>query len=367
MAGHGTHGCYHEGVDQMSGEKTEQPTPKRLREARKKGQVAKSKEISTTVSTLGVFFFLWLFQDYYGAGFRSMIVAGAQGALEPFDAAFPVVLHEILVIFLKLTVPLLLVVIFCDVASNFFQVGFLFAFETIKPDLKKLNPMEKVKQIVSKKNLLEFVKSVVKVVCLAITVTLVIRLSLPALVNSPYGEPSYTTQILRTIVKMFIIYVAVAFIILAAADYYFQKRQHMKGLMMTKQEVKQEYKEMEGDPIIKGKRRQLHQELLTNNMLQNVKKATVVVTNPTHRAVALYYEKEKTKLPMIVAKGENLLARRIVEIARDEGIPIMHDVPLAQALYEKGHLDNYIPSDLIEPVAEILKWVYKLKSADSQF
>jgi type III secretion protein U len=118
---------------------------------------------------------------------------------------------------------------------------------------------------------------------------------------------------------------------------------------------------MEGDPHIKSKRRQLHQEMSTQSMLQNVRKATVVVANPTHRAVALFYDKEKTKLPVTVAKGENILAERIQQIAREEGIPIMRDIFLARELYEKGQLDGYIPADLIEPVAEVLRWVYRLK------
>jgi type III secretion protein U len=118
---------------------------------------------------------------------------------------------------------------------------------------------------------------------------------------------------------------------------------------------------MEGDPLIKGKRKQLHRELVASSMLQNVRKATVIVTNPTRLAIALFYDKEETKLPRILAKGENLLARRIVEIAQEEDIPIMRNVPLAQDLYAKGNLNDYIPSDLIEPVAEVLRWVYQLK------
>ncbi|BDV01969.1 EscU/YscU/HrcU family type III secretion system export apparatus switch protein [Thermodesulfomicrobium sp. WS] len=347
----------------MSGEKTEQPTPKRLRDARKKGQVAKSKEVSSATNVIGVFLFLWLFREHYLSGFQNMIATAGERAMEPFDKALSLLLHDLTSISLKLLLPLFLVVIVCDVASNFFQIGFLMAFESIKPDLQKLNPASALKRIFSKKNLMEFVKSLVKVTCLAVTVTLVLRMVLPSLVSAPYGDPSFILDILRSVLKTFMTYISLAFVVLAAADYFFQKRQHLKELMMTKEEVKQEYKEMEGDPHIKSKRRQLHQELLTNTMLQSVKKATVVVTNPTHRAVALFYEKDTTKLPVIVAKGENLLAKRILEIAREEGIPIMTDVPLAHALYEKGQLDDYIPSDLIEPVAEVLKWVYQLKAS----
>ncbi len=345
----------------MSGEKTEKPTPKRLREARKKGQVAKSKEITSCANVIGVFLFLWIFCKVYLYGCKNLIELGAKAASQPFGEGLTFLTHGIVTQFLKLTMPLLLLTIILAVASNFFQIGLLFAFETIKPDLKKLNPMSALKRIFSKKNLIEFIKSVVKILFLAILFYIVFKKSLPALIILPYSGLGPILMIVSAILKKLIVYTAIAFIVVAAADYFFQKSQHIKSLMMTKEEVKQEYKEMEGDPQIKSKRRQLHQELLTTNMLENVRKSTVVVTNPTRLAIAIYYDKEKTKLPMIVAKGENLLAKRIVEIAKEEGIPIMTNVPLAQDLYEKGKLDDYIPSELIEPVAEVLKWVYKLK------
>ncbi len=130
---------------------------------------------------------------------------------------------------------------------------------------------------------------------------------------------------------------------------------------MTKDEVKNEYKEMEGDPAIKGKRKQLHQELLSESVVNSVKKASVVVTNPTRIAIALEYREGETPLPIVRAKGENLLAKRIIEIAKQEGIPIMENVPLARALHEQVRIDEYIPSDLIDAVAEVLRWVAKLE------
>lgn len=347
----------------MSGEKTEQPTQKRLREARKKGQVAKSNEITSASNIIGVFLFIWLFREDYLSSLQNIITTAADWSARPFDEAFPFLLQNLSTTFLKLTAPLFVVVIVLDVASNFFQIGFLLAFETVKPDLKKLNPANAFKKIFSKKNLIEFVKSVIKIACLFIVIFFVLRMILPALISSPYGDIAFVFELLKGILKPFIIYLSVVLVVLAAADFFFQKRQHLNELKMSKEEIKQEYKEMEGDPHIKSKRRQLHQELLTNSMLQNVKKATVVITNPSHIAIALFYDKEKTKLPVIVGKGENLLAKRIVEIAKEENIPIMMDVPLAHDLFDRGTLDDYIPSDLIEPVAQVLKWVYEVTSS----
>ena len=131
--------------------------------------------------------------------------------------------------------------------------------------------------------------------------------------------------------------------------------------MMTKDEVKREYKEMEGDPMIKGKRKQLHQEMVMSDSVEKTKKSTVLVTNPTHRAIAIYYEKDKTKLPMIVAKGEGYLAERMIKAAQEAGIPIMRNVPLAHDLFDHGNIEQYIPVELIEPVAEVLRWVQQLQ------
>lgn len=347
----------------MSGEKTEKPTPKRLRDARKKGQVAKSREISSTANVIGIFVFFWIFSDHFLATCKSMILAASQAISQPFAQAFPSLMGQLTVAMVRFLLPLFLLVIVAGIASNYFQIGFLMAFESIKPDLKKINPVNAIKRIFSKKNLIEFVKSIIKITFLGITVYFLLSGFLSPMMQVPQGEVINVLQLLGTMLKKLVIYTSMAFIIIAAADYFFQKSQHMKELMMTKEEVKQEYKEMEGDPQIKSKRRQLHQELLRNNMLENVRKSTVVITNPTHLAVALYYEKGKTPLPKVTAKGENLLAKRIVEIAKEEGIPIMSDVPLARALYEEGALNDYIPSDLIEPVAEVLKWVIQLKQS----
>ncbi len=157
-----------------------------------------------------------------------------------------------------------------------------------------------------------------------------------------------------------IIYSSFGFIIIAAADLVFQRFQFTKEMRMSKQEVKQEYKEMEGDPRIKGRRRQLHQELMMQNTVHAVKRSTVVITNPTRIAIALEYREGETPLPVVRAKGENLMAAQIIRLAEQEGIPVMENVPLARALHEQSQVDQYIPSDLIAAVADVLRWVARL-------
>lgn len=153
-----------------------------------------------------------------------------------------------------------------------------------------------------------------------------------------------------------------AFAVIAALDYLYQKYKWTQDHMMSMDEVKREYKESEGDPMVKSQRKQLHRELMNQNTVSNVRKAKVLVTNPTHYAVALDYDKDKTPLPVILAKGEGALAQRMIEVAKEEGIPIMRNVPLARALYAEGTENAYIPRDLIGPVAEVLRWVQSLEN-----
>ena len=345
----------------MSGEKTEKPTPKKLRDARKKGQVAKSKEIGSAANIISVFVLIWVMSDFYIEHAGRLITMGTVAYTAPFEECLNVVLTGILDEMARMILPLMLVVIVVGLAANFLQIGLLFAFESVKPDLKKLNPASAFKRIFSMKNFMEFLKSIFKIIFISVLLYSVLKAAMPLMFGIPYSDINVVLVVLGTILKKIVTYTSVAFIIVSAADFLFQKHQHIKDLKMTKDEVKREYKEMEGDPQIKGKRKQLHRELLSDNMMNNVRKSSVVVTNPTRIAVAIWYDKEKTKLPVITAMGENLLAKRIIEIAKEENIPIMMNVPLARDLLEQGKIDEYIPSDLIEPVAEVLKWVFKLK------
>ncbi len=342
-------------------DKTEQPTQKKIRDAREKGQVAKSREIGHSAVMLAIFLFLGATGEFYLDHFKQLISHSADLCKLPFDEALHTLMLSVTTEFVLLSFPVLLVATVAAVLADFFQVGALLSFESVKPDLKKLNPASWFKKTFSKKNLIELIKSILKITFLSLLLYIVIEGSLRALFLLPYTGLESVLSVFSAVLKRIVIYSSMAFITVAAADYFFQKSQHIKDLRMTKQEVKQEYKEMEGDPHIKGKRKQLHRELVTSNMLQNVKKSSVVITNPTELAIALFYDKEKTKLPVIMAKGENLLAKRIIEIAQEEGIPIMRNVPLAHALYEQVDVNQYISSDLIQPVAEVLKWVQQLR------
>ncbi len=345
----------------MSGEKTEQPTQKRLRDSRQKGQVAKSQDVTTAVLMAAMFATVAVTWDWFLREVKDLILLPTAFYTQPFPEAFQAVAYGVLVKAILLSLPVVLVGFLAGFGGSFLQVGPLLSFEPIKPELKKLNPLEKAKQIFSVKNGIEFLKSAVKVLVIGVIVTLIVKNSINGLTRLPYGGEAALLASIGPVMKALAINVILAYIAIAGFDYFFQKFQHIKQLKMSKDEVKREYKESEGDPQIKGKRKQLHQELMANNQVQKTRKATVVVTNPTHLAVAIYYDERDNVLPTVLAKGEGHVAQRMMAAAREEGIPILQNIPLARALYAQVPVDRYIPSDLIEPMAEVLRWVKEFR------
>jgi type III secretion protein U len=342
-------------------EKTEQPTPKRLREAREKGQVCKSREVGSTAVLLAVF------GVFLGAGafiwetLLGIFEASLRAMHQPYAVALPNAAGEVFSSGLQIVGVVLGTAICAGLAANLIQIGVSISVKAVLPSLDKVNPSQWFKKTFALKNVVELVNIVAKTLVMGIVVTIAVEDNLGLLLSIPHGGIGGIAPVAGSLFAAFISKVAPVFLVLSALDYFFQRRQYLKGLMMSKYEVKREYKEMEGDPQIKGKRRQLHQEMAMSNTLANVRKAQVVVTNPTHVAVALVYDEKKTPLPVIAAMGEGLLARRIVEIAREEGIPIMRNVPLARALLQDGAENEYIPADLIRPVAEVLRWAQTLQ------
>jgi type III secretion protein U len=342
-------------------EKTEQPTPKRLREAREKGDVCKSQDVPAALSVLAIAVYLVAMSESIFETLSVMTLVPMDLIARPFSEALPLAAQVTVDCFLKLTLPVLGLVMAVSIVSNLAQVGVLFAFKGAVPKLENISPSKWFQKVFCVKNAVEFLKNVLKVTVLALVAWKVMDAHLKMLFSIPNGNIGHLWEILGRAAKDLLFAAAGAFCVIAALDYLFQRWQYTKQHMMSKDEVKREYKEMEGDPLIKSKRKQLHQEMAAQNTLGNVRKAKVVVTNPTHIAVALDYEKDTTPLPIIVAKGEGLLAQRMMEIAREEGIPVMQNVPLARGLFEQGAENAYIPKELIGPVAEVLRWVQSLQ------
>lgn len=345
----------------MSDDKTEQPTPKRLREAREKGQIAKSQEISPALAVMGIAIYCIAMWESLLADIRQMTELPMLVMNLPYEQAFPMVVQGVLSAALFIVLPVVAVVMAITTLGNLAQVGVLFSFKAAMPKLENLSPKKWIDKVFSVKNIIELGKNILKVVIVGITVWIVLKDHLRALFLVPNGGLQALWDVLGSVFRDLLLYVGAVFCLVAGLDYFYQKWHHTKQLMMSKEEVKREYKEMEGDPQIKGQRRQLHKELVMHNTAENTRKATVLVTNPTHYAVALEYEKDRTPLPKILAKGEGVLAQHMIRIAKEENIPIMRNVPLAQSLYRDGTENAYIPQDLIGPVAEVLKWVQSLR------
>lgn len=347
----------------MSGEKTEPPSQKKLRDARQKGDVAHSKDFTQTLLILALFGYMLGNGGHIieSLGRLMLIPAGLTGL--PFPIALKTAMSAALDEAVTLMLPFLLIVLGVGMFGEFLQVGVVFAFEKLKPSAKKLNAIDNLKNMFSKKNLVEFLKSAAKIAVLATLVASVVRDALPQLMSVPHTGLSGMQTGVSAMLRALIVNMAVAYVVIALADFAWQRMQYRKQLMMSKEEVKQEYKEMEGDPHIKSKRKHLQQEMAMQSAVGHARKATVLITNPTHLAVALYYEPDETPLPVVLAKGEGPLAEQMMQAAREAGVPVMRNIDLAHALMADAQPDQYIPSELIEPVAEVLRLVRKLAAS----
>jgi type III secretion protein U len=338
----------------MSGEKTERPTDHRLRKAREEGQVAKSKDFTQTLLLGALFGYTLVAADRIVKGFAEIMLAPARVHGVEFRGAASIVVAQALQITFELLMPYLLIVLVVGVFAETLQSGLIFAFKALAPKAEKLDPVSNLKQMFSTKNWVEFLKAILKVAFLTALVAIVLRDSLDAMLKVPPAGIAAVGLAVSELLEILIGYTFVAFGAIAFFDFVYQRHSYIKGLMMSIEEIKQEYKQMEGDPHVKSHRRQLAQEIAMGEMVEKTRKASVVVTNPTHLAIALLYEEGRTPLPLVLGKGEGLVAKEIVRIAREEGIPVMQNVPLARALMRSAQIDQYIPGELIEPVAEVL-------------
>ena len=349
---------------ESSGEKTEMPTPKKLRDARQKGQVCSSKDIVSTAILVVLFALLgWMGVALVDDGSVLMSYIGQRLGGDPFDATQQA-MGMAAIIICKHSFIFVVVAAVIGIAANAAQVGFLFTFEPIIPKLEKLNPVEGAKKIFSMKNLFEFFKNVVKVSFLGYLLYRIIEASVPELLTMCYGTVDDIFPCLKLMLKRLAVYTAFGYIVIAVVDRIFQGKNFTKQRMMTKDEVKREYKEMEGSAEVKQAQRQFRDEIMNGpDPVKSAKQSNVVVTNPTRLAVGIRFKAEESPLPRICAMGAGPVAKIIRETALAEGIPIMEDKPLARALYAKGKIEDFIPDSLIEPVAELLKWAKQIEAA----
>ena len=346
------------------GEKTEMPTPKKLRDARQKGQVCTSKDVVSTALLVVLLALLGVMGVSLADDCANLIrFIGMRIGENDLPAVREATKMTVFII-CKHSFIFVIVAAVIGVVANMVQIGFLFTLEPLKPDLKKLNPAEGAKKIFSMKNVFEFLKNVAKVSFLSYLIYKIIVKSIPALLPMCYGTVDDIFPVLKSVLWDLACYTAFGYIVIAIVDRLFQQRNFTKQMMMTKDEVKREYKEMEGSQEVKQAQRQFRNEILNGpDPRAATKNADVVVTNPTHYAVGVRYRPDEAPLPKVVVSGMDRIAKIIRDTAVAEGIPIMENIPLARALYAKVKVDEFIPVELVEPVAEVLKMVKALEDA----
>ena len=345
-----------------TGEKTEAPTPRRMQEAREKGQVARSMDLSAAIGLLAGLLLLNFFGESILGGFMSLTEKSLTLDETPItgwmalDLAWRTMLSHASAILL----PFLLALMVAALAGNLAQVGFMFSGQSLTPSLDKISPIKGFGRLFSKRTAMRLLMSFIKVIIITIVAYVSIKGCIPELLV--LSQVSYTEVVGHAahLVFQLGLRMALVLVILALFDYAYQRWQHHQDLRMTKEELKEELKRMEGDPIMRQRRRNVARQLAQQRMSQAVPKADVVITNPTELAIALKYDHKDMPAPKVVAKGAGFMAQRIRELANEHGVPIIERKPLAQTLYKACDVGDYVPPELYKAVAEVLAYIFEL-------
>ena len=350
--------------DTPSGERTEEPSAKRRDDFRKKGQVVQSKEVQTAALFTFMLFFWLFYAPIFFRGIEDVVMMVLDKSCE-YDVSPPSIMQ--LSYFLgkhlgMLLAPLFLVALLIGFLSTYLQIGWLLTAKPLTPDLSKLDPIKGMGRFISKKSMVELIKSLSKVLLIAWVAYKTVKGEFEEALLLGGMDVSATLHYLGTTSALVIAKVVAIMIFLAALDYGFVRWEMEEKMKMTKQEVKEEMKESDGDPHIKSKIRAIQQQLARSRMMEAVPEADVVITNPTRIAVAIKYNAENMAAPEVIAKGQQLVAARIRELAREHDIPLVENPPVARLLHSKVDIGQVIPEDLFKTVAEILAYVYSLKT-----
>ncbi len=347
----------------FSGEKTEPATEKKREETRKKGQVAKSVDIATAFILLTSFSILAIL----GRSFNERILRILHRSFEQ-NLNIEITQKTIYPIFLDLAqqvawivVPMLLGAMIAGLVANYMQVGVLFTLEPIQFKLDKLNPLSGLKRMFSLRSVIEMLKSMLKIILISIVAFSILWSNIGQIRELSGNTIGGILTVVGSLTIRIGLFAGGTLLVLAFIDYVYQKYEHEKGIRMSKQDIKDEYKKMEGDPEVKSKIKQKQREMAMRRMMSEVPNADVVITNPTHFAIALKYDDDKMDAPVIIGKGADLIAQKIKEIAKKNNIATVENKPLARALYNKVEIGDVVPEQFFKAVAEILAYVYRLK------
>lgn len=362
-----------------SGDKTEKPTPKKLADARKKGDVPKSKDVTATATL-----FVWFIVFVFGAGFAGTRIAALfehgftlLAGRQPFDLAAKSLGVEALWALVAISAVALIPAAVTGVLTEFLQAGGVFTTEKLKPTLDKLNLVAGLKKMFSMDNLIEALKTLAKATLIVVILFLVLKGSLAEIIDrtGPLLQPAADSDgraaaasvlaYTGALVRQALLWTFAAFVLVAVLDMGWQKHSFTKKMRMSLRDIRQEHKENEGDPLLKGNRRQLHEEWASQNAVGAARGANVLVVNPTHIAIAIDYDAETSPVPVLAAKGEGPLAQAMREAAEEAGVPIVRHVTVARKLYEDAAVEELIPRDMFEAIAQIILWAKKVRAGEA--
>lgn len=345
-------------------EKTEKPTPKKIRDARNKGQVAKSTEITSGVQLAVLLAYLCLEGPHLLQALQAMVEVAINTVNQDINTGINQLIGTFIGIATRFLGGIAALVIVISVATIIAQIGPLLATEAMKPSLNKFNPLANLKQMFSMRSLFEFLKSIFKVSVLSLIFFYLLRQYSPSIQFLPLHD--VTSGMHVSIQLLFWMWATLIgfYIIFGIADFTFQRYNTNKQLMMSLEDIKQEHKNAEGNQEIKQKRKETHREIQSGSLAKNVAKSTAVVRNPTHVAVCLYYSPGITPLPQVIEVGHNAVALHIVNLAEKSGVPVVENIDVARALAAQTPVGHYIPAELFEPVAQILRLAMKLSYDD---
>ncbi len=341
-------------------EKTEKPTSKRRKDARKEGNVFQSRDAVTVVMLFGVFCILRLLLPLLYETIRDCMVYffSAVGNENPLGTSPHIYIYMVVAV-IKCAMPVLLASMVLGIIAHGVQTRFNVSFQSLRPKFSKMNPINGIKKMFGIKKLVDLAKNLIKIALLVVLLVNLLKTDLIE-VSQMLDMQAYISAIrMLQLVFELVVKVCVAFAVVAFFDYLYQRWDYENNLKMTKQEVKDEYKNTEGNPEIKGRIRRLQRQMAMSRMMQKVPEADVIVRNPTHFAVALKYDPEKNGAPVVLAKGQDELALRIVRVGEENGVYVIENRPLARALYASCELDREIPAEFYGAVAEILVYIYR--------
>lgn len=351
-------------AEHSEAERTEEATTQRREDFRRRGQVAQTRELSSVLLLFGFAGCAWLMGKFF-----------VHQIMETYKLAYDVITPSGLLngdsmapLLLQLGVkslwvigPIFVLTVIVALASSMLQVGVLFSEDAMSPNLDKINPLEGFKRVFNWKSLVEGFKSMLKISAIGGTMYFVLRGATDSIPKLGYSNPNQLLDYVSSHTFSLIISVGMLMLVIAAADYFFQRFTLEQQMKMTKQEVRDETKSREGDPLIKARIRKVQKEIAQNRMMADVPKADVIITNPTHLACALKYDPNNFAAPVLLAKGADEVARRIRELAKEHRIPIIENKPLARTIFKTMEIGQVIPRELFSAVAEVLAYVFKLR------